>query len=420
MNICIVGLGYVGLTLAGRCLQVGHTVYGLEINEMICESIRRGRAHFHEPGLDDIISSGIKSKKFQLSEGGYDSFDLDVIVITVGTPLKPGSTEPNLGYIVDSIRSVAHKISQSNLLVLRSTVTVGLTRNSVIPIIENITGLKDDEFNVAFCPERTLEGDALNELASLPQVISGNNRMAEKLAESFFNTIASRTLLAETLEAAELVKLFNNVYRDINFSIGNLFNDVAMHFGIDGLKAIELANKDYSRSHIAKPGLVGGPCLEKDSYILCSNIDDIGISSVVLEARKYNEALESKIVSWAMENSSSRIIICGMAFKGVPSTNDLRGSNSVNIARKLHAYGRSIYMFDPVCNSSELKSLRFGSVVTDLNELEVVKSDCILVLNNNKYFETELFASFISAGKILDCWDVVSCQNKYTLGNYHI
>lgn len=423
MKICIVGLGYVGLTLAGRCLEVGHEVLGVEINKATRDTISSGKAHFHEPGLNEIISRAISSKRLDVVAPSFIdncSNTFDVIVITVGTPLKNGSNTPNLGYISDSLRSISSLVSESNLLVLRSTVTVGLTRTSVIPLLESFTGIHSASLNVAFCPERTLEGDALNELASLPQVVSGNRKKAEDLAQQFFKTLCPSVLLAESLESAELVKLFNNVYRDINFSIGNLFNNVAMYFGIDGIEAINLANKDYPRSTIARPGLVGGPCLEKDSYILCSNIDDIGISSVVLEARKYNESLESNIVAWALENSSSRILICGMAFKGKPGTNDLRGSNSVSIARKLHAYGRQIDMYDPICSVNELSQLGFGNVVNNINSLNVGYGDCVIVLNNNEFFETREFANAVSAGRVLDVWNVVQLKNKLTLGNYKL
>ena len=420
MKIGIVGLGYVGLTLAGRCLQVGHEVVGFEINKAIKSSISKGVAHFYEPGLDDILKKGIDEGYLSLADADTSDLSLDVIIITVGTPLKQNTKAPNLGYISDAIRSVSHLIKKDNLVVLRSTVTVGLSRDSVLPLIQKNTGYNQDEINLSFCPERTLEGAAIHELANLPQIISGNTNAAIELAETFFTTVSKTVIRAESLEAAELVKLFNNVYRDINFSIGNLFNDIAMHLGIDGLKAIELANKDYKRSNIAKPGLVGGPCLEKDSYILCSNIDDVAISKVVLEARRYNENLEDKIVSWTMEKSSSRIIICGMAFKGIPDTNDLRGSNSVNIARRLHSFGRNIIMFDPICSYDELKELGFGSPCKELAELEVSSEDCVIILNNNKFFTTQNFTDSVNGAIILDVWNSLPLNEKYTLGNYKL
>jgi nucleotide sugar dehydrogenase len=420
MKVCIVGLGYVGLTFAGRCLQVGHEVYGVEINEYVKNKVSLGEAHFHEPGLNDILKRGLTQKKLELINPENSREEIDVIMITVGTPLIKGSNTPNLGYINDAIRSVAHLITNKNLIVLRSTVTVGLTRKSVIPMISSLTNLKPSELNIGFCPERTLEGDALNELATLPQIVSGNSLNATELAKSFFQTVSNSVICAESLEAAELVKLFNNVYRDVNFSIGNLFNDIAMSFGINGIDAISLANQDYSRSKIAKPGLVGGPCLEKDSYILCSNLDNIELTSVVLEARKYNESLETKIVMWCLENSPSRIILCGMAFKGIPSTNDLRGSSSVNIARKLHSYGKKVVMFDPICSTGELAELGFGDICDDINTLNLHSDDCVIVLNNNEYFESNQFANLVSNTKLLDIWDVTNLTKKITLGNYRI
>ena len=423
MKVCIVGLGYVGLTLAGRCLEVGHKVYGLELNSDILTSLRKGRAHFIEPGLDLILANSMDEGTFEFFDANRKldiNVSMDVIIITVGTPLFPGSSEPNLGYITSAIRSINAIMNSETLVVLRSTVVVGLTRSKVIPLLSAITGNEESDVLVAFCPERTLEGAALKELKELPQIISGNNTSALDTARTFFKTISNSVLEAESLESAELVKLFNNVYRDINFSIGNLFNDIAMYFNIDGIKAINLANRDYPRSNIAKPGLVGGPCLEKDSYILCSNIDDSDIQKVVLSARNLNESLEDKIINWVRENNFERIILFGMAFKGQPSTNDLRGSNSVNIARKLHSLGLKLAMFDPVASTEELESLYIGEVIQNIEIFEFGDSDCLLVLTNHNYFKSSEFTKVIKGKVVFDVWDVTKISNKITLGTYGI
>ena len=143
----------------------------------------------------------------------------------------------------------------------------------------------------------------------------------------------------ESLEAAELVKLFNNTYRDIHFSIGNYFNEIAQSFNINGIELIKSANYQYERSKIANPGFVGGPCLEKDAYILVDNMETSPGKSFVLEARKYNEKLEETVSNWIIkkikDNKINSIGLSGFAFKGRPATSDLRGSSSLNILKML-------------------------------------------------------------------------------------
>ena len=417
MNVTIVGLGYVGLTLAGHCLKNGHRVSGVEINPKILKALNLGKAHFHEPGLDEIISNNL-GKQLKLTDNAIEITQTDVIIITVGTPLTKGSKEPDLNYISSAITAISHLISKNTLIILRSTVTVGLTREKILPLISDLTKIESHSIKIAFCPERTVEGDALQELYNLPQIVSGNNIDAVSMAANFFSKMTSEVIKVESLEAAELVKLFNNVYRDINFSIGNLFNDVARNYNLNGLDLISIANHNYKRSNISKPGLVGGPCLEKDSYILCSNIENKELSDIILGARRYNENLEDKIVRYIEKQNVNRVILCGMAFKGKPETGDLRGSNSVNIAYKLSNTIKELFLFDPIALNTELEDLQIGQVISDIYMFNLKRTDLIVILNNNQFFETHEFSNFISISQVLDLWDITNLENKNTLGNY--
>ena len=417
------GLGYVGLTLAISAADRGIEVYGTEINPKIKECLREDRAHFYEPGLDELIAKHNRKNFYCVEEFPSDK-KFDAFVITVGTPLKPGTHDPNFDHIRQALVPIftGGGRRQDQLIILRSTVSVGTTRNVVLPFLKELNG--SDDVLVSMCPERTIEGKAIEELRHLPQIISGNNQCAIDRASEIFSRITDKLIVADSLEEAELIKLYNNTYRDMNFALGNAFCLAAQTFGIDGTRVIKHANEGYARSRIALPGFVAGPCLEKDSYILTDNMIDCDEKDFILGARHINESLENAVVDWVRKHvgapsSDDVITLSGMAFKGRPATSDLRGSSSVNIARKLHALGYKLQLHDFAADPLELKDLNVGDVVDDLNEA-CRRSKALLILNNHeKYSELRLLRADML---ILDAWDV--CRElsgkAFTLGNMNI
>ena len=430
MRVGIIGLGFVGLTLAVVASKKMHDVFGIEINNTIKAKLRSKKAHFFEPGLDTLISREL-DKKFHLVDGFEKSQQIDIFVVTVGTPLHVNSNIPNYDYIKSALNQIKDVYTGNELIILRSTVSVGTTRNVVIPFLSKISGKTEESILVAFCPERTVEGDAVKELQELPQIIGANNEEAKNIAETFFRQITPTILIADSLELAELIKLFNNTYRDVHFAIGNMFNEVAQLYGINGVEAIEIANSSYLRSKIARPGFVGGPCLEKDAYILTNNLPPSKGRDFIVSARKYNESLEDKVIKWVKSNDKAnrpikKICISGLAFKGVPSTSDLRGSNGINIAKKLYDLGYELSLHDFFAIPSEVKNLNLGNFSDNLYEA-AKNCSCLLVLNNSNHYlsiEAEKLDSImLKKYVILDAWGVLDYfqyDDFYTLGNIEI
>ena len=339
LNIGVVGLGYVGLTLSIAASLKGINVYGVEKNQYIIESLNCDKAHFFEPELNNNIKD-VKNKKFFYDYKFPNNINFDIFIITVGTPLIKGLRKTNFDYIKQSIETIAPYYNGNQLVILRSTVAVGTTRNMILPMLSQLSGKNQDDLLVCMCPERTIEGKAVMELEKLPQIIGGNNDKSIDFAKKLFEKITDKVICVKSLEEAELVKLYCNVYRDMTFSISNAFCLIAQQFGINGLDILSYANKNYSRSNIFLPGFVAGPCLEKDAYILTENIMDGVTKDFILNARAINESLEDATVNWVIDNVGpstkvNKIVLSGMAFKGTPETSDLRGSSSVNIASKL-------------------------------------------------------------------------------------
>ena len=341
----------------------------------------------------------------------------DAFIITVGTPLIANTTTPNFDAISCAIRSLSPVYDGSQLIVIRSTVSVGTTRRIVLPLLAEISGKSAENLFVSMCPERTVEGRALRELLTLPQIISGNNQTALDMARRLFEKISPRVVEADSLEAAELAKLYCNTWRDINFSVGNAFCLAAQTFGLDGANVIQLANDGYDRAKISAPGFVAGPCLEKDAYILIDNMPACASRDLILAARRLNESLEDLVVDWVKRHvdAGKILVLSGMAFKGRPATSDLRGSSSVNIARKLFAAGYSLRLHDFVTPAEELARLNLGAVAENLSAA-VTDAAALLVLNNHERYEEFTLTKPLL---VFDAWAVCKRINAaFTLGNF--
>lgn len=427
VRIGIIGLGYVGLTMGIVAAGHGIEVYGTEVNAHIKACLKENRAHFYEPGLDSLVRK-VNNRSFYCvdefpKEKAYDAF-----IITVGTPLKKGGKRPNFEYIKSALCSLKEVYTGDELVVLRSTVSVGTTRNTALPFLAGLTGRREENLYVSMCPERTVEGKAVEELTRLPQIVSGNNKRAVEAAEGLFRKITPYVIPADSLEEAELVKLYCNIYRDISFSIGNVFCCAAQGFGVDGIRAIGLANQGYARAGISLPGFVAGPCLEKDAYILTNNMQASPSREFIMGARKFNESLEDMVVEWAESQAvagEKTLVLSGMAFKGVPETSDLRGSSSVYIAEKLKRKGYALRLHDFVALQDEVEALDLGEVYADIYEA-CEGASVLLVLNNHKKYGLLESRREMFGMAVLDAWDVcVNLKNDdrvnvSTLGNMFI
>lgn len=411
MRVGIIGLGYVGLTLAVVAATNGVDVYGVEVNRHIKDCLKKGRAHFYEEGLDNLIKRNM-DKTLHVVEEFPKKVEFDAFIVTVGTPLKDGAKEPDYGYIKSAMESIRKVYDGKQLIILRSTVSVGTTRKIVLPFLAEMCGRKEEEILISMCPERTLEGKAVYELTHLAQVISGNNMESIEIAQRLFRKITPCVVEAESLEEAELIKLYCNTYRDMTFAIGNAFCMAAQKFNVDGKLVIEHANYDYERSNIAKPGFVAGPCLEKDAYILINNMPECSSKDFILTARKFNESLEDMVVQWVRykigdPDSDKVIALSGMAFKGQPETSDLRGSSSVYIAEKLKKAGFRMNLHDFVALPEEMEALELGTCYHDLYDA-CANAKLLLVLNNHKKYASVMDDSSLRYSKggfeILDSW----------------
>lgn len=394
-SIGVIGLGYVGLTLALILADLGFKVRGFDKSRDVRNALKRGRPHFFEAGLPELLKDHL-GKNFRIADNFKGENNCDIYFIAVGTPLTK-DLKPDLTYIQTVAENLAKVLKGGDAVILRSTVPIGTTRNIVVPILEKGSGLKAGEgFFVAFAPERTAEGQALEELRKLPQVIGGLNRASSDLAASIFGFLTNTVHLVDSLEGAEMVKLINNTYRDVVFAYANEIALICQKWGIDTHKVINAANAGYERSNVPKPSPgVGGYCLEKDPFIFLESA-----RAKNYEPRLFHRAREisnmmvdfvaNSVIGFLKEKKrgvkNPKIFILGFAFKGRPITSDMRGSTTLNLVAKLRQenYG-NIYGYDPIVRPADIRLHNVKSVA-DL-EKGFEGADAVVVMNNNPAFE---------------------------------
>ena len=417
-HIGIVGLGYVGLTLGLTLADVGFRVKGLDHNPGLVAGLRKGVAPFFEKGLDRLIADHL-NKNFRIADDFRGGNNCDVYFIAVGTPLD-AKKRPDLTFLKSAASAIGSVLKSGDVVILRSTVPLGVTRDTVRPILEHVSGMRAGEgFLLAFAPERTVEGRALEELRELPQVIGGINRVSTDAAAQIFNYLASSTVLVSSLEAAEMVKLVNNTYRDVMFAFANEVSLVAGAWGVSAKEVIDAANYGYSRSNVPLPSPgVGGYCLEKDPFIFIESARRKGHTlALARDARMISDRMVARvagdIISFLKTEKSAvknpNIVVLGLAFKGRPVTSDTRGSTSVAVVEILKKEGYfNIHVYDPAVGEKEIA--RHGVIPAGDSARALRGADVVAVLTNHPDFEAldirKLLESAQKPVLLYDAWSL--------------
>ena len=412
-HVCLLGLGFVGLTLASRMAEVGFQITGVEIKDDVRDKLRAGKAHFFEPGLDEGLRRAVDAGRLTACAEIPRGCAATVYIITVGTPLGPDGRVS-----LHSVQRIAHEIADrlkdGDLVILRSTVKIGTTQNVVRPILEN----SGKHFEIAFCPERTVEGQALSELRYLPQIIGASNLSTVNRAAQLFGFITPTVVRVSSDETAEMIKLIDNSKRDVMFAYANEVARMCDRIGISAAEVIRSGRFGYARTDLPMPGPVGGPCLSKDSHILAESLQQFGISpEVTVAARVVNERQPEEIAGFLNDYAAAqpgfpadaRIALLGIAFKGRPATDDIRGTMAIPVFAALkRAFPKSRFVaHDPVVDTQTLNSLGL-TPVEDLHHAFRGTHIAVLLNNHPAYasMPVELLATnMASPALIYDCWN---------------
>jgi len=335
MKISIVGgLGHIGLPLSCLLQVNGNKVIIIDQNTEIFDDIRKGLPNFHEPGLKTLLKKAL-AIGLEVTDDMNHISKSEYTIITIGTSSNENDKK-NFKKVVNKVIQLSNKNSN---IILRSTVDFE-TCNKIL----NNKIFIQKKLKLAYCPERIAEGKALQELIKLPQIVGTNNSEDFKKFKQIFDSMGTKSINVSYKEA-EFIKLFSNVYRYSEFSLINEFANIANTVNLDFSKILNIASKQYPRlKNIPNPGFVGGPCLPKDTKTFIENFNLQ--ESVISKFMDTNEEFELNIIKKIKkEFKSKKIIFLGITFK--PDSDDLRGSVSYTLAKKLIETGYEIYIVEP-------------------------------------------------------------------------
>lgn len=411
VRVCVLGMGYVGLTLAAVLADRGCYVVGVEVDAGILASIQKGKAHFFEVNLDAMLRRSMARGALQFTREIPAEESFDVYVVTVGTPLDDAQ-RPRMDMVKSVAADISRHMKDGAMVVLRSTMRLGTSEHVIKPILDAAAV----RYDLAMCPERTVEGKALTELRTLPQVVGGATPRASERAMRFFRRLTPTVVEVSSLAAAELIKLLDNSYRDVSFAFGNQVALICESLGLRAHEIIGAANIGYERTNIAQPGFVGGPCLEKDPHILTDSLRDHGFDPTLIRtSRELNEHLVGHGLDKALAQLEGvdlhgpiNVSLMGLAFKGRPDTDDLRGSPALLMLKRLRERlpAARLRGQDYLVAPERIRALGLEPV----DEAHAFRdAQLVLVLNNNLRYERldaePLVATMARPSVLADFWN---------------
>lgn len=386
LRLAVLGIGYVGLPTAALFANAGFQVIALDIKPKIVEAVNRGISPINEPGLKELLSSNVKTGRLRATLNSTEALNQsDVIIISVQTPIDRNK-KPKLSFLMNALEEVGKTINKESLVIIISTVPPGTMLENVKQRLESLSGQEaDDEFYLAYVPERIAPGKALKEFVESPRILGGIGSNSTKIAVELFKTVCQKVIETDAA-TAEVAKLAENTFRDVNIAFANQLALICEQHGVDATKVIELANTHPRvKIHMPGPG-VGGPCLPKDPYLLLNKIKDIK-PNIIKTARQINDYMPKHIIKLtlqALKNidkdiKSSRIAILGTAYKG--NVDDFRLSPSEPIIIDFIQLGAEIVVYDPYCNES------FGAKRANTLYEAIEGADCLVIITDHKEFK---------------------------------
>jgi len=377
-KICVLGLGYIGLPTASTFATSGVKVIGVDVNQKVVNSLQNGEVHIYEPGLRTLVQAAVQSGNLVIADHPEEA---DAFIIAVPTPFYD-EKKADLTYVKSAAESIVPFLRKGNLVVLESTSPPRTTVDILIPILEK-SGLKaGDDFHVVYSPERVLPGQILRELIENARVIGGIDEKSAQIGKALYQTFVKGEIITTTATSAEMVKLMENTYRDVNIAIANEFARLADRFGVDVWEAIEIANL-HPRVNILRPGPgVGGHCISVDPWFLVEAAPDI--TPLIHTARLVNDSQPDHVVDLikrvlgGLENK--KVTVLGLAYK--PDVDDLRESPAVEVAHKLAECGARVTAFEPFKPDFIVPGVHMATTLEEaLKQAEII----VLLVNHTEF-----------------------------------
>lgn len=379
VKVCVIGLGYIGLPTSALLANRGYDVQGIDVSQSVVDTINQGDIHIVEPELDTFVRSAVNSKKLTAS---LKPEPADIFVLAVPTPFHDGYV-PNIDYVEAATRNISRVVKAGDMVILESTSPVGTTERVAAVLAEQ--GVDISTLHIAHCPERVLPGQIMRELVENDRIVGGLTPEAGEKVAAFYRTFVTGEVLVTDARTAEMAKLTENSFRDVNIAFANELSILCDKFNIDVWELIRLANR-HPRVNILQPGTgVGGHCIAVDPwFIVHAGGDDARIIRAAREINDHKTVWVTAKIIEAVDKFESehgrqpRVACMGLAFK--PNIDDLRESPALEVFHDLQQKGVKTLAVEP--NLEEHSSI----ALTDFNEA-AVSADIIAYLVSHREFK---------------------------------
>ena len=418
LPIGVVGLGWMGLPTACLYAEAGARVIGADMNPMVVERVSKGDPPIDEAGLPAMLKKAVRSGKFSATtdtEGA--ATNADILFIVVPTMIDR-QKRADYSAVEDACVSLGKGLKQGSLVIFQSTCGPGVTERVVKATLEKYSGLSAGQgFGLAYSPIRAMGGRALQDIQTYKKVVGAIDVRSLEAACAAISVIVKGELIrVRDFRTAELSKLFETIYRDVNIALANEFALLCEEVGVDYLETAKAANSQpYSHLHSAGGG-VGGHCLPVYPYLLQTEAYALDAKlRLVLDARKINELMPRHVVKLASDGmracgrslKRAKVVVLGVSYR--PNVKETRFSPSLDLIGLLKKRGARVIAFDPLYTASEMESL--GVVAEPTLRKAAEKADCVIVSVAHDEFKKmdtiELAAHMSKKGLIIDCTGVI-------------
>ena len=400
LNVCVIGIGRIGLPTALSFASAGLQTIGVDINEKLVDSINAGNFPLKdEPGYEEIFDKVRKNGKFSATIDIKEAIPKsNLILLSLPTPMDEKNI-PNYSALESVGKQLSHILQPNSLVIVESTIEPGFIENDLINILEKAGRLHAEKnFTIGVCPENANPGEILHDFTNLPRLIAGINNDVTKIIQMIYNFVFPVELIEmPNCKTANAVKLTTNVFRDINIAFVSELSLMFDKLGIDTIKVLQAAKKKYNFS-VHYPGSgVGGPCLPINSYQLLNTARRTGTKlNIVESSRKINEKMPDHVIELTSDafkecNKSiqnSEILILGVSYK--PNVKDIQLSPAEHIIKKFQNLGANVYIYDPNFSSGEV----FGIKVEENLDTILSKMDAAVIVTGHDDFKKIDISSF--------------------------
>lgn len=397
-KLCVIGLGYIGLPTAAVFANNGWSVQGVDLNPVAVNAINNGTIHIEEVGLEDLVRDAIEKGQLRAS---HKAEEADCYIIAVPTPVNLDNTA-NLDYVKVACQSILPVLRKGAVIIVESTIPPRTIDDVVAPIFADSGWIVGEDVYLAHCPERVLPGRIVIEVVENDRIVGGVNEASADAAAEVYGTFVKGEILMTSALGAEMSKLMENTYRDVNIALANELVKISEKLGIDALEVIGLANHHPRVNlHLPGPG-VGGHCLAVDPYFIIEKAPNESI--LISDSRKINKSMPDFVIERTekiISNKDAKIAVLGLTYKG--NIDDVRESPAMEIVSKLLNRGFSIGVHDPHINQEQVdfKLSSFSEAIKN--------AECILVLSDHSEFKSLDEEEIIKQMKVPFVFDTRNC-----------